>query len=91
MEKFLLLVINDSEVYHNRHEHCVSFCMNNITLHMWELVFLGVDIELISEDLMYNVQTEIIYKTLDMLAILLSKNCRVLQKWMDTYNLYSFS
>ena len=91
MQKFLLLVIDDSEVYHNRHEHCVSFCMNIITLCMWELVFLGVDIELISEDLMYYVQTEIRYKTLDMLAVLLSKSCRVLQKWTDTYNLYYFS
>ena len=91
MQKFLLLVIDDSEVCHNRHEHCVYFCMNIITLHMWELVFLSVDKELISEDLLYYVQTEIKYKTLDMLAVLLSKSCRVLQKWTDRYNLYSFS
>ena len=32
---------------------------------MWELVFLSVDIELISEGLMYYVQAEIRYKTLD--------------------------
>ena len=58
---------------------------------MWELVFLGVDTELISEDLMYYGQTEIRYNTLDMLVVLLSKSCRVLEKWTDTYNLHPFS
>ena len=60
MQKFLLLVINNSDNYHTRHEYCVPFSLNITKLHMLELTFFSVDLELVSKDLLYYVKSEML-------------------------------
>ena len=54
---------------------------------MLELTFICVDIQLVCEDLMDYLKSENRYKSLNMLAKLISKASIVLQKWGNKYEL----